>query len=299
MANTKISQLPSFTGTAADLRWFVTNNSGETETFKYSGFSTSITFGEGSNSIKSTNATSASGTNAVSIGAGAAASGTGGISIGTGSVSGAATIGIGNNLNGVSNGAIAIGSAMYSNGQFNIQIGNDTAANTRGIVIGQESRSGANDSITIGNSNDQNLGVSSSIIGYNNLIAIKYFGADYYDLGGSYNNIYAADSFIGFRTTGRLYNTILGGYNQTIIASGNSNTIIGGFSNTISGTTSGSTLLGMNNFIPTRNDATFAVNYVMTNYAALDFVDDTAAAAGGVVLGQMYHNAGAMRIRVV
>ena len=38
MANTKISQLPSYTGTAADLRWFVMNNSGETETFKFSGY---------------------------------------------------------------------------------------------------------------------------------------------------------------------------------------------------------------------------------------------------------------------
>ena len=38
MANTKISQLPSWTGTAADLRWFVMNNSGENETYKFSGY---------------------------------------------------------------------------------------------------------------------------------------------------------------------------------------------------------------------------------------------------------------------
>jgi hypothetical protein len=38
MANTRISQLPSYTGTAADLRWFVMNNSGETTTYKYSGY---------------------------------------------------------------------------------------------------------------------------------------------------------------------------------------------------------------------------------------------------------------------
>jgi hypothetical protein len=34
-----ISNLPSYTGTAADLRWFVMNNSGETTTYKYSGYS--------------------------------------------------------------------------------------------------------------------------------------------------------------------------------------------------------------------------------------------------------------------
>ncbi len=38
MANTKISQLPSWSGTAADLRFFVMNNSGETETYKFSGY---------------------------------------------------------------------------------------------------------------------------------------------------------------------------------------------------------------------------------------------------------------------
>jgi len=38
MANVKISALPSYTGSAADLRWFVMNNSGETETFKFSGY---------------------------------------------------------------------------------------------------------------------------------------------------------------------------------------------------------------------------------------------------------------------
>ena len=37
---------------------------------------------------------------------------------------------------------------------------------------------------------------------------------------------------------------------------------------------------------------------VMTQYASLDYADDTAAAAGGIVLGGLYHNAGAVRIRI-
>ena len=37
-----ISNLPSYTGTAADLRWFVMNNSGETTTFKFSGYSSPL-----------------------------------------------------------------------------------------------------------------------------------------------------------------------------------------------------------------------------------------------------------------
>lgn len=37
---------------------------------------------------------------------------------------------------------------------------------------------------------------------------------------------------------------------------------------------------------------------VMTEYSSLNFADDTAAAAGGVVLGGLYHNAGALRVRI-
>jgi len=48
----------------------------------------------------------------------------------------------------------------------------------------------------------------------------------------------------------------------------------------------------------TVSDATFVENLVVFNYAGLNFADDTAAAAGGVVLGQIYHNNGAMRIRI-
>ena len=51
MANVKISALPSWTGTAADLRWFVMNNSGQTETFKFSGFTSPFKSGDATNSI--------------------------------------------------------------------------------------------------------------------------------------------------------------------------------------------------------------------------------------------------------
>lgn len=55
MANTKISQLPSWTGTAADLRWFVMNNSGENETFKFSGYTSPFRKGDTTDSIVSNN----------------------------------------------------------------------------------------------------------------------------------------------------------------------------------------------------------------------------------------------------
>jgi len=48
----------------------------------------------------------------------------------------------------------------------------------------------------------------------------------------------------------------------------------------------------------TRDTATFVENLVVFNYANLDFANDGAAASGGVVLGQVYHNNGALRIRI-
>ena len=55
MANTKISQLPSWSGTVADSRWFVMNNIGETQTFKFSGWTSQLIPGNGNNSYVTIN----------------------------------------------------------------------------------------------------------------------------------------------------------------------------------------------------------------------------------------------------
>ena len=281
MANTKISQLPSYTGSAADLRWFVMNNSGETETYKYSGYNTSITFGTGTDSIKSVNAVGAAGTNGIAIGKGSSAAGNDSVSIGdiTGNNLGAGSINIGKHYQVAGDYAIAIGFGAFVSGSDSISIGRETAAYNGGIVLGgNTSRATSVGSIVIGNSNERNLGAGySSIMGYGN----KVGDAPNFN-PGPYNNIIASFS-------------VINGDNSTI----GYNNIFGGANNIISGTTSGATLLGMSNYTPTRNDATFAMAYVMTNYALYNFADDTAAAAGGVVLGQMYHTGGVMKIRIV
>ena len=89
------------------------------------------------------------------------------------------------------------------------------------------------------------------------------------------------------------------GKSNTIDSTGDYNTIINGVGNTISGATSGATMLGCVNRTATRSNATFVENLVIPGYSSLNYADDTAAAAGGVVLGQVYHNAGALRIRIV
>ena len=490
MANVKISALPSYTGSAADLRWFVMNNSGETETYKYSGYSSQLIPGTGTDSYRTINSTGSTGTRAIAIGKGSSAGGTDSVSIGditgnnlgagsinigkhgqvagdyaiaignaafvsgsdsisigretaaynggivlggnisratsigsivignsnernlgagyssimgygnkvgdapnfnpgpynniiasfsvingdnstigynnifggmgnyiTGTTSGATMIGcsgltsvgtdsisigvkskafgsnsvaiggnaatngddavsIGNGYNvAISAGAvsigrhpglgagklIAIGSGAYISGDNSIAIGHETASSNNGIVLGgTTSRAGGGFSITLGNGNEHNLGAYSTILGTNNLIANFFYNSVLYSNGGTYNNIYSNNSKIGFTgVTNFTGNTIIGGNNNVILAEGSNNIIIGGGGNSITGTTSGATLVGMSDYSPTRNDATFAMAYVMTNYSSYNFADDTAAAAGGVVLGQMYHNNGAMRIRIV
>jgi hypothetical protein len=260
MANTKISQLPIWTGTAADLRWFVMNNSGETETYKFSGYSTSITFGSGTDSIKSTKAT-ASATNSIAIGNGAQATNSGAVSIGDSIASGDGSVSIGKNNSNISaTGSVAVGRGCFGNNTFNVLVGSDIAASTFGITIGGNARTNRPYGITIGVDSSYNLGSYSNILGYGNLMGNKTVGGTYYGEGGTYNNVISTNSFIGFVSTGK-NSSIFGGNNNTIISSGNGNTIIGGENNIISGTTSGTTLIGISNSTgPLLNDTAYVNN---------------------------------------
>jgi hypothetical protein len=305
MANVKISALPSYTGSAADLRWFVMNNSGETETFKYSGYSSQLVPGTGTDSYRTVNAGPVTGQDSIAIGANGGASAENSINIGGSDLTTEfRTIIIGNNP-GFGAGSIIVGNGSYSNTNA-LVFGNETACYQNCIVIGhgldanRATSGGDGFAITVGTDNPQNIGNYSAIFGNKNRIGAFDYNSQTYNNGGTYNFIFSNNSRLGFlNATNYTGNTIIGGDSNIIIASGNTNTIVGGGGNVISGTTSGATLLGLDNYTPTRSDATFAMAYVMTNYASYNFADDTAAAAGGVVLGQVYHNNGALRIRIV
>jgi hypothetical protein len=236
------------------------NNSGETETYKYSGYSGQLIKGTGASGYR-TPTSFANGNNAISIGA-IDASGDSDIMIGSGANYTA------------SNNSIGIGRGVYMLiAPYSINIGEGNAnQGSHTIVIGstyggRTSRSMAEAALTIGNGNQNNQGYRSIVF-------------------GNLNNIASGN-----------YNTIIG--NNHSILDGNYNSILGGDNNTISGTTSGATMVGCSNKSATRNDATFVENLVVFNYAGLNFADDTAAAAGGVVLGQIYHTGGTMKIRIV
>jgi len=119
------------------------------------------------------------------------------------------------------------------------------------------------------------------------------------------------NTFIG----GGLGNTINSGANRSGMLGGSSNTlngqldsaIVGGTSNTVSH--QNSVILGGSGLATTKNDEAvvekFLISgsaadvFVIANYSALNYADDTAAAAGGVPLGGVYRNGNFLMIRIV
>jgi|688.fasta_scaffold395072_2 hypothetical protein len=282
MANTKISALPTWSGTAADLRWFVMNNSGQTETFKFSGYTSPLVIGGTAN----TNINNYYGTQAGTL-----------TTITSNSTQSAI---IGGRTNTITNSAVSYlftRDSTITNGAQNVIIG----GHNHNITGGAESGIFGGYAHNMTNPSDSAiLGGRSSIINAGNACC-----GGIVIMGGQSNSaINSPGTQIGIMAG---YNnsvqntstssTIVGGENNLITSSLNSN-ILGGQNNTISGKTR-SVMIGCSGRTATTSGATFVENLVVFNYANLDYADDTAAAAGGVVLGQVYHNAGAMRIRVV
>jgi hypothetical protein len=169
-----------------------------------------------------------------------------------------------------------IGNAHYASGSYNISVGDNTIEQNASYSICVGNSGGSQQHKQWG-TDVYNLGVSNQLQG---ITGGFIFGKNHTISNGGWGGIFA-------------------GIGNSISSSGNYNTIIGGQNNSITGTTSGSTILSSNGRTATRNDATFVENLVVFNYAGLNFADDTAAAAGGVVLGQVYHTGGVLKIRIV
>jgi len=296
MANTKISQLPSYTGTAADLRWFVMNNSGETETFKYSGYTSPYRWNNSTSGTTDVNYTKSSQFNRL-----------GGTNTET--------------ADSYSNFIVGKGNTVGNSSKFFAIFGNDNTA-TGGAGVGTEVGSlifGQNNSHIGGtgagvfimgafNSASGNwcgaLGTNVSVSGYYSFgggsnVSVSSQGSfswgDSNNLsGGNYQYSFGEDNDIATSSNSGIF----GGKGNRITGSGNRNAIIGSSASTINNRND-VVMLGCSGRTATTDSATFVENLVVFNYAALDFANDTAAAAGGVVLGQIYHNNGALRIRIV
>ena len=261
MANTKISQLPSYTGTAADIRWFVMNNSVETETYKYSGYTGLLIPGTGVDSIVSSSAlTPTYGPNPIS-------SGLASIAIGSSNTEASANfaLALGWNCRATAGGAMALGVSNTANGNQACVIGYaSSAGGTDSFCGGVESNSGGFRSVAIGKYAAATGGESVAI--GNAISSEASYGTT---LGGIQlirNSQYS--SIVGGRNqtiiTNTSYNNIFGASDSDIRTnngSGGFNNIIGGRLNYISGNTSGATLIGLSGYTDANiNDCAYVNN---------------------------------------
>ena len=148
-------------------------------------------------------------------------------------------------------------------------------------------------SIVGGNNNTINAGLRGSTILNGNANTITNSGGGYAQnyntiVGGGSNNITSTGTY--------QYPIILGGSGNDIIDSSNS-AILGGNNNTVSGHTN-SVVIGGSGLTSNYNSEVQVPNLTIANYASLNFSGDTAAAAAGIVLGQVYHDNGALRVRI-
>jgi hypothetical protein len=185
-----ISNLPSYSGTDADLRWFVMNNSGETETYKFSGYTSGLVNGTGVDSIKSADWLTpiygqALSSGLGSVGLGSQAEATGGLSVAVGwncVASQDVSIAIGASMNATALSAIGIGNSSNASGQYSIFLGAEgnasgtysigmgrfsTSSGDNTIAIGVSTTASGTDSIAIGNGASHDTGTDGIAIGKN------------------------------------------------------------------------------------------------------------------------------------
>ena len=297
MANVSIPNLPSQTATT-DLDLLVITDSGETTTSKIT--KADFLDGVGGNLV------SGSGTDAYSLpGLESNASGTRALVLGTaGSSSGTDNTIIGGSTNSITSSA---DDNIIAGGFVNSISG----GSRKSAVIGGQSNSlqdgdyfliagGLGNSTFSGADYGCIVGSRTAVVGgdYN-----KIFGSDggrISNSAGQQNTIFGGKgTMIG--TTEDL-NTIIGGQDsfigdQSTPTSASGNTIINSFNSKVDANDNVS-LIGVRNYTATTDNVVVVPQLVMTEYASLNFADDLAAAAGGVVLGGLYHNSGDLRVRI-
>lgn len=207
---------------------------------------------------------------------------------------------------------------------------NSNAARYGAVVGGQNNQlqNGSQRGVIVGGlANTISEGLHSAIVGgnggeigltWNSVNIAPYFSGIYHDQTHQQwegFSLYSAPNSYIRQTAGSGTGAIKGGncsiFNsyQCDIAgqSGNETnfgTIIGSESSQITGGTRGTVMIGCSGRTGVSSHTTYVETLeafegiIMTDYANLNFANDSAAATGGVPLGGMYHNAGNMRIRI-
>ena len=225
MANVKISQLPSWTGTAADLRWFVMNNSGETETYKYSGYTSGLINGTGVDSIISAPWLSPTYGAAQSNGLGSTAIGT------KAQANAGQSSAYGWNCKANNDVATALGVSATASGLASIAIGYSvTASNSYSIGLGAENESSGNQSISIGrfaaaqNTNTISIGSNTTA----ETEGSNCFGSVMLIRNSTFSNTIGGNNNVIITSPGTTNNSIFGGLNNRIDETSSNSSVVGG-----------------------------------------------------------------------
>ena len=204
-----------------------------------------------------------------------------------------------------------------STGTGNVIINGDTVSkntitnvnnlNVQNFVSGTNNSIENKNSAIIGGSGNSITPFSSSVLsggcviagGENNTVShFKNFiggGESCSAGGGGYKNhgIIAGENC----STGNKNNQFIGGGRNNTMGSAQYGAIIGGLGNACNHT--GSIVLGGSSQSTSINNEVVVPYLTISNYSVLDFIDDSAAATGGVPLGGVYRTGNDLKIRIV
>jgi hypothetical protein len=221
------------------------NNSGNTQTFKYSGYAASITFGVGTNSIASVSGSSA-GQTSIAIGVSSSAIAEKDIAIGSGAVtsSGSQNTSIGTNTSAGGNNSVAIGVGSVASNSATVSIGrNSTASGNSAVVLGNSNIASGDNSFSVGEGNTAS-GNRATSFGWNNSASGGY-ALSFGRLSQASGNGAVAG---GNEARANAEGAIVIGWTINQVTQGQGNTILGGDNNYITATNSkNNSLFGTSN----------------------------------------------------
>lgn len=239
--------------------------------------------------------TTASDERCVAIGKDAVSSAARGVAIGEAALaSGGSAVSIGDNADSTSSSTVAIGNRAIANQSGGVAIGHQagylTGTGTNSVCVGKFSGFANGNTATMVGYSATGKAEDSVCIGYNARVE-STSSIGMIAIGEQANGVATSDAGPG---------AIVIGQNAQIDGSGGTVTITNGIAlgkDTIV-SAAGAVAIG-GGVTASVADYTTTKNLQLTNYAALNFADDSAAATGGVPLGGLYHNSGALRIRIV
>lgn len=176
----------------------------------------------------------------------------------------------------------AVGAGAQAVGANCVAIGNiANSTNNYAVAIGEDARGSGQECVAIGR--------SAAFLGPSTQRFVSI---------GTYSGFAAgtASVSLGYYATAKATDAIAIGNDARVDTSAHTGAVCIG-EDTRSGAV-GTVSLGRNVTATAWEDSVSVNQFVIQNYASLNFADDTAAATGGVPLGGVYHNSGALRIRI-